>query len=222
MEGNCPGLRIARSICDWSNHSTMICRGVDAVPDQAAFLPELAADMAADRELHRAGLGRDVAERHPGRDVVERAQAEIGRILVAGGNAFAARLLDEETAGVEQDVRAEQVFDGVEDCRRARELVDPAAHEMQVAAEFPVDVHQGTAKSLLGLAQLLAVTRDVRRAQRIQRIQIAVGAVIPDLFGTQLLRHCCALLHARTNGRHSARARSQCGPDYGRYFSMLV
>jgi hypothetical protein len=58
-----------------------------------------------------------VGQGNPGGDVLIRLDAEIGRILVPGGEGRAVRLLDEEGRGEHQDVGADQVLDRVENTR---------------------------------------------------------------------------------------------------------
>src|SRR6185295_14685971 len=102
--------------------------------------------MAAGDDLHVAVAGRAVREADPRGHDVWLTQSPVGRVLMPGDVARAARLLREEGAVPAQDVRADDVLDGVEDCRMANEVGQPGQEQVRLDA---VDAPQRLAQLAL-------------------------------------------------------------------------
>lgn len=74
--------------------------------------------------LHAAGLSRGVGQRNPGADLLFWFKAEIGAVLVPGGKGLGMRLLDEESAGPDQDVGTDHVLDRIQYARMADQVLN--------------------------------------------------------------------------------------------------
>ncbi len=90
-------------------------------------------------ELHVAVLRRGVGERDPGGHHVGRIQPPVGRVLVPGDEAGAARLLDEEVGGPAKDVGADHVGHRIEDCRMVDQLVGPGEQQVGLVPQVALD-----------------------------------------------------------------------------------
>ena len=66
-----------------------LAAAVDAVRQPERGVAQLTRIAARRHYLHAAGFGAGVAQRHPGGDVLVWGQAEIGRVLVPGGEGWA-------------------------------------------------------------------------------------------------------------------------------------
>ena len=86
--------------------------------------------MAAGYYLHAAALRRAFRERHPGRDLLFRLEAEIGSVLVPADISVIARVLEPHRQRINQDVRPDQGFHRVQDGGMARDFVHPGEHEV--------------------------------------------------------------------------------------------
>ena len=73
--------------------------------------------MASRDEANASVLRRARGEGQPGRDRLRRIEPPIGRVLMPGDMAFAARGLVDETGGDAIQVRAEKIFHDVDDPR---------------------------------------------------------------------------------------------------------
>ena len=94
-------------------------------------------------ELHVAVLRRRVGERDPGGDDVGRLEPPVGRVLVPGDEAGAARLLDEEVGGPAEDVGADHVGHRVEDRRMVDELVGPGEQQVRLVPQVALQRRAG-------------------------------------------------------------------------------
>jgi len=103
---------------------------VHAAGDDAGAMRSLTAVAAPGQELHAAVLRRRVGEREPRGHVHVGPQAEIGRVLVPGGDRRALGLLDEPGRRVHEDVRPDQVLDHVEDRRMTHERMHPRQEDV--------------------------------------------------------------------------------------------
>ena len=92
-------------------------------------LPQL---VRARHDLHAARLDRRIGQRHPGGDVADRIEREIGRVLVPAHIGAGAGILRPDREMEQPDVRADQVLDRVEDLGRMHDLVDPREQEMRL------------------------------------------------------------------------------------------
>jgi hypothetical protein len=70
--------------------------------------------------------------------VLVRVEAEIGRVLMPGGEGRAVRLLDEEGLGVDQDVGADQILDDIEDALVPDQRVEPRQENVRGGAPAPI------------------------------------------------------------------------------------
>ena len=127
---------------------------VDAVRETEGRVVQLARGAAAREHLHAAGLGCRIGQRDPGADLLLRLQAEIGAVLVPGGEGGRVRLLDEEGAGPDQDIGADHVLDGVEDARMADQVVEPG--RVGIGMRAPLHVRFGDGRSQFGFQPLQA------------------------------------------------------------------
>lgn len=116
-----------------------------------------------------------------------RIKAEIGRVLVPGGKGRAVGLLDEEGRGVDEDVGADQVLDDIEDASVTDEPVEPGQHDIGRRAPAPVALVNRPAKPSFVTREALVAFGELRGGQSREREQIAVVAILLDLF---LVQHC--------------------------------
>jgi len=75
--------------------------------------------------FHAAGLSAGIRQSNPGADLLMRIEAEIGTVLMPGGEGRRVGLLDEERTGPDQDVGADHVLDRIEDPGMVDQRVEP-------------------------------------------------------------------------------------------------
>ena len=160
-----------------------LARAVHAAGDDTGAMRSLAASVAPGQELHAAVLRRRVGQREPGGHVHVGAQAEIGGVLVPGGDRRALGLLDEPRRRVHQDVRADQVLDGVQDRGMANERVHPREEDVgagSVARVRPLG-REWPADRLLECRELPPEVRRLPRCERGVGREKPVSLVALDL-----------------------------------------
>src|SRR4051812_1313214 len=96
------------------------------------------------------------------------------------------RLLDEEAGVPAQDIRPEQILDGIEDFRVPDHLVDPGEQHMAAVPHLALD---RTAGGSLVVFQPLAKGGHLAFAQEIHRKVIAALAIARDLTLAQQFCH---------------------------------
>ena len=122
----------------------------------------------------------DEGEHEPGH------HPDAGRILMPAVERRGARLLDAEDGVGEQDVGADQVFDGVEETRVAAQRVHPVEQQVGLDVERPLD------RLGPGLLELLDPGPEgvaLRLAEHVDAGQEAVGVKGIDLGPRQSLSH---------------------------------
>ena len=149
-------------------------------------MDQLLAAVAAGDHPDAAALGRRIAEGEPDRRLLVRVEPVIGRVLVPGHVGRIARSLEPEGRQVDQDVRAEQVLDRVQNRGMARELDQPGEDEVPLDAE---PLGRVDARLALVVLDPPAERAGVRGAHRLDREDIAVAFEGSDLSGAQHLAH---------------------------------
>ena len=158
--------------------------GIDGAGQRGLPVRELAPAMAAGNELHAARLDRGLRQRDPGGDVLVGREAEEGRVLVPRRDGVGVRLLDEEGAGVDQDVGAEQRFHHVEQAWILDEVARPRAAHMELAAVAGRD-GAGRQRALEGL-EVGAPPPRFLDGEDVDRREVAVALEGFDLAGFSL------------------------------------
>ena len=110
-----------------------------------------------------------------------RGQAEIGRVLVPGGEGRAVRLLDEKGRGVDEDVGPDQVLDHVEDARLPHQRIEPRQHDVAGRPPTPVRLIDRFAEPSFVARQAFVAFGQLLGRQRREREQVPVVAVLRDL-----------------------------------------
>ena len=95
-------------------------------------------------------------------------------------------LLDEEAGIPAQDIRPEQILDGIQDFRMADHLVDPGEQHMAAMAYLGLD--RAAARGFI-ILELAAKIGDFAGAQGVDRKMIAALAIAGDLFLVQQSGH---------------------------------
>ena len=91
--------------------------------------------MGAGHDAHCAIGNVALRKRNPCGHDVGVGKAPVSRVLVPGNVSRVVRLFDEEARPPDQQIGAEDVFDGVEDARMADELVGPFEHHVRFVAK---------------------------------------------------------------------------------------
>jgi hypothetical protein len=123
VQGELAGLERHRAdagIVDWLGDG--LAGAVDAVGELLRDMPHLARLAVRRQHLDAAGILAGVGQGHPRGDLLVGREAEVGRILVPGREGRRVGLLDEESAGPDQDVRPDQILDDIEDLRVAHQV----------------------------------------------------------------------------------------------------
>ena len=100
---------------------------------------DLITDMGSRHHLHATADRVRMGERDPGGDHVGRIEAPIRRVLVPGDEAGALLLLDEESRGPAEDVRADRVLDRIQDLRVMDQLVRPGEEQVRLVPPVRLD-----------------------------------------------------------------------------------
>jgi hypothetical protein len=126
---------------------------------------------------HGAVFDGRVREGQPRRDDVRLAEAPVRRVLVPGYEGRIVGLLDEEAGAPHEQVRAQDVLDGVEDRRVADEVGQPREQEMRLVPDL---TGQSAAVGVLDGFQPAPTLPRLRRRQHGDREVEAVSTVLLD------------------------------------------
>ena len=109
-----------------------------------------------------------------------------------GGDGRRMRLLDEERAGVDQEIGAEQVLDRVQDARVLRQLGCPGQDQVRHGPPFHLgDAVDRPAEPSLEPLQPVAAGLDLRGVQKRERREKSVTPPSGDLLLAQDVHRCC-------------------------------
>ena len=95
--------------------------------------------VAAGQHFHAAVFGRRIGKGEPQRNYVMRVEPVIGGILVPRDELAVLRVFEPEGRQVEQDIRADQVFDRVENFRMMGDVFEPLEGEVAFDTDILVD-----------------------------------------------------------------------------------
>ena len=145
----------------------------------------LAGRMGPRNDLHTAVLPGRSGQRHPGGDMLERRQPEIGRILVPGHEILAVRFLQPDGGMKHHDVGPDQRLHAIQDARMAHQRGRPGEQQIglhPVAGLAPAGNRQHRPAAALATG---AIELGFRRGQQSSARQVALDVVAFDLGGTQ-------------------------------------